>query len=395
MTTSDNSPSGIRVSLHNADLWNKFYPMNEMVVTKKGRKTFPDLDVNIEGLVPDALYTISLYLERIGDYRYKFSTLTGQWEKIGKGDKDLPVDKKQHKDGGMAGEHWMKRPVSFSYIHMTNDQDYEKKSVIDDMILVSSMHKYQPVITVKRLSDGKEEEFRLTMTEFMVVTTYQNRKLVELKKTLNKHSARFTDRAPGGKKGASTSNIPAPVKKISTGPMTPPAITKTSSTMTTVTPGLNHFQNHMMTPPAMVKTPSTMITPPSMAPTPVTTGLNNFQNQMMTPPARTPYSMQTPPSMFPTPITPSTMTPPSMGFRNFQNPQNMVAPSNDYTNPYWTPYGTWNMPQMTGGAPAQPQWNMMNAQFGHPGSMPQNNNYNGNDMSFLHGATAADFDFRF
>ncbi|EGT49456.1 hypothetical protein CAEBREN_09874 [Caenorhabditis brenneri] len=231
------------------------------------------------------------------------------------------------------------------------------------------MHKYQPVITVRRLSDGMEEEFRLTMTEFVVVTTYQNRKLVELKKTLNKYSARFT----GGKKGTSTSNTTAPVKKISAGPMTPPF---------------------------MAMTPSTMITPPSMAPTPVTLGLNHFQNSMMTTPARTQYSMQTPPSMFPTPMTPSTMTPPSMGSSNFQNPQNMVAPTmaTDYTNPYWTSYGTWNMPQMTRGAamaPAQLQWNMMNAQFGHPGSIPQNNNYNGNDMSFLHGSTAADFDFRF
>ncbi|EGT49494.1 hypothetical protein CAEBREN_16309 [Caenorhabditis brenneri] len=164
----------------------------------------------------------------------------------------------------------------------------------------------------------------------------------------------------------------------------------------------------------MAMTPSTMITPPSMAPTPVTLGLNHFQNSMMTPPAMapsmtqysmnqqavTPPTMQTPPSMFPTPITPSTITPPSMGSNNFQNPQNMVAPTmaTDYTNPYWTPYGTWNTHQMTRGAamaPAQLQWNMMNAQFGHPGSIPQNNNYNGNDMSFLHGSTAADFDFRF
>ncbi|CAL2034484.1 unnamed protein product [Caenorhabditis brenneri] len=353
MTTSDYSPSGVRVSLHNADLWNKFYPMNEMVVSKPGRKLFPDLNVNIEGLIPNALYTVFLFLERIDDYKYKFSKATGQWEETGKSDRILTVDKKQHKDGGMVGAHWMKSPVSFSNFRITHDSDDMKKSHSDNLILVSSMHKYQPVITVRRLIDGMEEEFRLTMTEFIVVTSYQDRKIVELKKASNKYSSRFIDVPSRGKKRAITSD-PSP-----TVPPTGPA----SLSINTVT--------------WPVGSPISSLAKKTAPPNPVPL---HHQNQMKTSPATSSSPV------VPTPITsptPPAMVPPYMGLNNFQNPIIMTpifivaSPGQNFAlNQNWNPYGMWNTHQIGGGAPVpQPtQWNMIQgaAQLGQP-DFPQFN----------------------
>ncbi|EGT49537.1 hypothetical protein CAEBREN_29149 [Caenorhabditis brenneri] len=191
----------------------------------------------------------------------------------------------------------------------------------------------------------------------------------------------------------------------------PPVMNMTTSS----SQGPMYHQKQMATPPTIAMTPTTMAPPVMTMTTPPSQWPTNFQNQMTTSSVMTPYSMTPPtmaipPSIFPPPMAPSTMTPPSMGPYNFQNPmtnsstmtpQNMaplsiaIPPAHNYTmNQNWNPYQTWNMHQMTGGAPMAPQqqWMVMNAQFGQPGSMPQNN---GTDMSFLHGSTAADFDFRF
>ncbi|CAL2034478.1 unnamed protein product [Caenorhabditis brenneri] len=301
MTSSDNSPSGIRVSLHNADLWNKFYPKNEMVVTKgHKRKLFPDLNVNIEGLIPDALYTVSFYLERIGDFMYYFSTRTGQWEEAGESKEDLPVDKKQHKYGSMAGEHWMKYPVSFSDFRITHDSDDMKKLHSDNLILVSSMHKYQPVITVKKLSDGKEEEFRLTMTEFMVVTSFRNREIAELKKVSNKYpsgKSRGRKRAiPSDPSPAAPPTGPAPVGS----PVSSPA-KKTTAPV--------HHQGQIKT--SSASSPSKI--PPAMAPSSVTS--SNLPVQTKTPPASSPSPVPPNNSQKQIKVEPAlspTMTPPVM-----------------------------------------------------------------------------------
>ncbi|CAL2034485.1 unnamed protein product [Caenorhabditis brenneri] len=323
-----------------------------MVVSKPGRKLFPDLDVNIEGLIPNALYTVFLFLERIDDYKYYFFKATGQWKETGKGDKVLPVDKKQHKDGGMVGAHWMKHPVSFTDFFITNDSDYKKKSRSDVLILVSSMHKYQPVITVRRLSDGMEEEFRLTMTEFMVVTSYQDRKIVELKKASNKYAYRSIDVPPRGKKRAITSES-SPTAQ----PMGPATLSINTVTWPVGSP---------------ISSPAKKTAPPN--PMPI-----HHQNQMKTSPATSSSPV------VPTPITPPTppvMVPPYMGLDNFQNPIIMapifiVAPPghNFAMNQHWTPYGMFNMPQNPMVLMPQPtQWNMIQgaAPFGQPG-FPQFN----------------------
>ena len=85
------------------------------------------------------------------------------------GDKKLPIDMKQHKDEWKCGRDWMKDPVSFDYIKITNNTEAKK----ENEILLQSMHRYLPVISIQKKGGTEKEEFRLGITEFMAVTTYQ------------------------------------------------------------------------------------------------------------------------------------------------------------------------------------------------------------------------------
>ncbi|CAL2034479.1 unnamed protein product [Caenorhabditis brenneri] len=337
MTTSDYSPSGVRVSLSNADLWQKFHPKNEMVATKSRSKLSPELEVKIEGLIPDALYTVSLYLKRVNNIKYTFSTRTGQWKVAGYGNEILPIDKKQHRHGVREGEDWMRTLVSFSGIWITSDPE---RKHCDDLILVSTMHKYQPVITVRRLSDGIEEEFRLTMTEFMVVTRYVNREIAELKKALNKNTFRIIPESlrddARGKKRAITSNQTSTVSSFSASssintvgsPASSPA-KKTSAPIPILSSvAANNSQVQMKISPAPTAIPS------YVAPT-------NFQNQLVASP---------------------TMAPILMGLNNLQIPMiNLPVMTSTVIAAFaGHNFAMWNMLQnrMTP-TPPQQQWNLM------------------------------------
>ncbi|CAL2034693.1 unnamed protein product [Caenorhabditis brenneri] len=377
MTTSDYSTSGIRVTLNNVELWQQFYPKNEMVVTRAGRKLFPDLEVKIEGLDRDALYTVHFHLERLTNIQYHFNRNFGQWEEAGL-DKNTPmVVKVQHNRGGLNGSDWMKTPVSFSHMYITNTEFQQKQRKID-LIRVSSMHRYQPVITVRRVGDGYEEEFRLTMTEFFVVTAYQDPNIIELKKANNKyangfrpegrHMTRPQDDTPRRGKRANPSG-PSDVTQ-SYGPpamkmMTPPSLGHYLQTPATPSGPPTCFQNYqMITPPALTSTPSTMITPPSLGATPPSDDSQTFRNPVC---------------------------PPSM----------VAYPAHGYTYSHWNPYGTWDVSQMAGGAP-QGNSNQVTddfqnfQQFGNPDNVLQNNlgfpSYDGAGTS---SSNTGNFDFGF
>ncbi|CAL2051983.1 unnamed protein product [Caenorhabditis brenneri] len=425
MSTSELSSSGIRVSLQNVEIWQKFYPDNEMIVSRSGRKLFPELKVDIEGLAPDVHYNVLLHLERVGNYKYTFKkdkqSGISNWGEVFFEKEPFPIQKRKHMDGPMLGSHWTSSPVSFANIFITNNSSFDKNSK-KNLIFLESMYKYQPVVTVQRLDNGCEEEFRLTMTEFMVVTVYQNSKIIDLKKNNNPMASRFQEGSSRGKKRAITSEntppstvatpigIPATVSsptKTVTPPykkpmysqnqmMTPSAVamrppmmaTPTSLVSTNLTPsdkGTIGFQNQAFSKPSMSMNPNTT-TPPSFTPTPSDPsfgGHNNFQNRMMnTSTMAAPHSM-----------TSTYMTQPHWGSAGFQKPmmtqQTMTSPhmitppAHDISmNENYNPYRNWNASQM-GGAPMPPptQWNTMPvannlqnfAQFGKTNSMQQIN----------------------
>ncbi|CAP37817.1 Protein CBG20877 [Caenorhabditis briggsae] len=178
------SSSGIKLSLADPTTWKKFYPNTEMIVTRrKGRVIFPHLNYNLTGLEPNAHYEVFIHLERTDNLKYKFEA--GKWKESGIGGKIVPIDYKQHPDGARQGSHWMNETISFKNLKITNDI----KNTDKQLILVQSMHKFLPVITIKKVDDQMGEEFRLTITEFYAVTAYQCEAMSQLKVSHNKYAS--------------------------------------------------------------------------------------------------------------------------------------------------------------------------------------------------------------
>ncbi|PIC47477.1 hypothetical protein B9Z55_006823 [Caenorhabditis nigoni] len=231
------SPSGIKLSLADPTMWKEFYPNTEMIVTKrKGRVIFPHLDYNLTGLEPNAHYEVFIHLERTHNVKYKFEA--GKWREFGKGAKIFRIDYKQHPDGARPGSHWMNETVSFKHFKITNDM----KNTDKQLIVLQSMHKYQPVITIKKVNDYLGEQFRLSITEFYAVTAYQCEAICKLKVSHNKHASGH--KGNGRKRMSSDSESPDAKRRSlsssSSSSSTPPSPWNQS----VVTAVFNQFQNH-------------------------------------------------------------------------------------------------------------------------------------------------------
>ncbi|CAO4366821.1 unnamed protein product [Caenorhabditis nigoni] len=199
------SSSGIEVTLTNADLWKKFPSPMEMMLTKPGRKMLPILEYSIEGLNPTATYEIYLHMERMDDHKYRY--VNKEWDDYARGDPITPIQKIKHKSGGQTGMFWMDGPISFEQIRLTNNPDLDKK----DHIYLQSMHKWRPVVTVRKLGNGDGnsdyyEEFRVENVWLVAVTVYQNPVIKRLKIENNK--------LPSGFRSTENSNIVLPTREI-------------------------------------------------------------------------------------------------------------------------------------------------------------------------------------
>lgn len=68
----------IAVTLQEPELWDKFHLLiNEMIVTKNGRRMFPVIKASVTGLDPATFYTILLEFKQIDNNRYKY--INGEW----------------------------------------------------------------------------------------------------------------------------------------------------------------------------------------------------------------------------------------------------------------------------------------------------------------------------
>ncbi|CAG2180056.1 unnamed protein product, partial [Oppiella nova] len=79
--TETHSP--IHMQLQDSDLWKEFHrKTNEMIVTKSGRRMFPVIKLNVEGLEPRAMYSVAIEFVQIGAHRWKY--MNGDWVAGGK-----------------------------------------------------------------------------------------------------------------------------------------------------------------------------------------------------------------------------------------------------------------------------------------------------------------------
>ncbi|XP_060686949.1 T-box transcription factor T isoform X3 [Hemiscyllium ocellatum] len=178
----------LKVNLEDLDLWLKFKELtNEMIVTKNGRRMFPVLKVNVSGLDPNAMYSFVLDFVAADNHRWKY--VNGEWVPGGKPEPQAPSCVYIHPDSPNFGAHWMKAPVSFSKVKLTN------KLNGGGQIMLNSLHKYEPRIHIVRVGGTQRmiSSHSFPETQFIAVTAYQNEEITALKIKYNPFAKAFLD----------------------------------------------------------------------------------------------------------------------------------------------------------------------------------------------------------
>ncbi|KAM6082535.1 T-box transcription factor T isoform 4-T4 [Chlamydotis macqueenii] len=178
----------LRVALEDGDLWLRFKELtNEMIVTKNGRRMFPVLKVSVSGLDPNAMYSFLLDFAAADGHRWKY--VNGEWVPGGKPEPQAPSCVYIHPDSPNFGAHWMKAPVSFSKVKLTN------KLNGGGQIMLNSLHKYEPRIHIVRVGGPQRmiTSHSFPETQFIAVTAYQNEEITALKIKYNPFAKAFLD----------------------------------------------------------------------------------------------------------------------------------------------------------------------------------------------------------
>eukprot|EP00731_Ephydatia_muelleri_P022543 Em0015g126a len=166
--------------LQSRALWRQFSAVRtEMIVTRRGRRMFPPIKVELFNLEPSKPYVLLIDMSPVDKYRYKYQN--SAWVKCFE-EECSPTRLYIHPDSPALGSHWMNTVVSFYKLKLTNNQ-LDKQG----HIIVSSMHNYQPRLhlvesaDISNLSWERFNTFVFPETQFITVTAYQNDKITQLK----------------------------------------------------------------------------------------------------------------------------------------------------------------------------------------------------------------------
>lgn len=93
---------------------------------------FPKLEFIVDGLDPEQYYGIVINMEQVDEhrfvvdltvqrvwFRYKFQE--GEWCPAGRGEMSVASSSVAHHDGVMTGAQWMRNPIHFERLKITNN----------------------------------------------------------------------------------------------------------------------------------------------------------------------------------------------------------------------------------------------------------------------------------
>ncbi|XP_051791121.1 T-box transcription factor TBX6 [Erpetoichthys calabaricus] len=193
-------PGTVKVQLDNLELWKQFSSVGtEMIITKSGRRMFPQCKITISGLDPNSKYLLLMDVVPVDSSRYRWQG--DRWEAVGKAEPRLPDRIYIHPDSPASGSHWMSRSVSFHRVKLTNN-------TLDSQghIILHSLHRYKARFHVVQASDlysrrwGGHSSFSFPETTFVTVTAYQNEKVTQLKIQSNPFAKGFREHGMNSKK---------------------------------------------------------------------------------------------------------------------------------------------------------------------------------------------------
>ncbi|XP_035197018.1 T-box-containing protein TBX6L [Oxyura jamaicensis] len=205
--------SSIVVTLEDMGLWMKFHQIGtEMIITKSGRRMFPQCKIKVSGLIPYAKYLMLVDFVPVDNFRYKWNK--DQWEVAGKAEPQLPCRTYVHPDSPAPGSHWMKEPVSFQKLKLTNNTLDQHGHII-----LHSMHRYKPRFHIVQADDlfsvrwSIFQVFSFPETVFTSVTAYQNEQITKLKIDNNPFAKGFREHGKNTRReGRAKSQKPSPAK---------------------------------------------------------------------------------------------------------------------------------------------------------------------------------------
>ncbi|WAR03842.1 TBX2B-like protein, partial [Mya arenaria] len=199
----------LKITLENRDLWSKFSSLGtEMIITKTGRRMFPTLKVGLEGLDPHSKYILLVDIVPLDDCRYKYHN--SEWVVTGKAEPHMPGRLYIHPDSPASGSHWLKQPVTFHKLKLTNNNLDQNGHII-----LNSMHKYQPRVHIVQANDifsmrwTSFNTYAFEETTFIAVTAYQNEQITQLKIDHNPFAKGFRDNGMGRRDHRLTLKRPA------------------------------------------------------------------------------------------------------------------------------------------------------------------------------------------
>ncbi|XP_063789084.1 T-box protein VegT-like [Pseudophryne corroboree] len=174
------SPPPVTAKLENKELWEKFHSVGtEMILTKNGRRMFPEFSVSLSGLDQHCLYSLCVQAVPEGESRYKWRD--GVWSMSGRAEPGPPTSLYLHPESPAPGQRWMERAIGFSKIRLTNNTLSQ-----GGQIVLQSMHRYFLRLHVIPTSHSGSpprpvSSVSFPETSFIAVTSYQNSRLSLLK----------------------------------------------------------------------------------------------------------------------------------------------------------------------------------------------------------------------
>ncbi|KAJ4436819.1 hypothetical protein ANN_16951 [Periplaneta americana] len=148
---------------------------------------FPVVKVSVSGLDPQAMYSVLLEFVQIDPHRWKY--VNGEWVPGGKAEVPPPNPIYMHPESPNFGAHWMKEPVSFAKVKLTN------KTNGNGQIMLNSLHKYEPRVHLVKVGSElrRVHTYPFPETQFIAVTAYQNEEVTALKIKHNPFAKAFLD----------------------------------------------------------------------------------------------------------------------------------------------------------------------------------------------------------
>ncbi|XP_051575262.1 eomesodermin-like isoform X1 [Myxocyprinus asiaticus] len=201
--TGSLSGAGLRAQVYlcNRPLWLKFHRhQTEMIITKQGRRMFPFLSFNITGLSLISHYNVFVEIVLADPNHWRFQG--GKWVTCGKADNNMQGNKIYvHPESPNTGAHWMRQEITFGKLKLTNNKAANTNNA-QQMIVLQSLHKYQPRLHIVEVSDDgiestgrdpKTQIFTFPENQFIAVTAYQNTDITQLKIDHNPFAKGFRD----------------------------------------------------------------------------------------------------------------------------------------------------------------------------------------------------------